>query len=392
MAGKITLRNVEAHKTGILWDGDIPGFGLRVVGGGARVYVLKYRAGGRGGRQRWLTIGRHGAPWTPASARDEVRRLLGVIASGGDPAATREATLRNPTFADFTKPALEDQSRALKAATSTRYRYLLDRLILPRIGSLRVAAVTRDHITDVLADIGNKPGQVNLCLAVMRRFFALAEVAGHRPGGSNPCRGVPKAILQKRERFLTSAELAALGKALAKAEQDKTESPLAIAGIRLLLLTGARRSEIVTLQWRYVDFERRALMLPDSKTGAKPIYLNAAAVDLLRNLPKHEGSDYVLASTAGRPIGNIDDVWRRMRSAAGLAGVRLHDLRHTYASVAAMGGYSLPVIGALLGHARQATTERYAHLAAEPIRAANDAIGEKIAAAMTGVNLAKRPA
>ncbi len=321
MAGKITLRAVEAQKVGIIWDGDIPGFGLRVLANGARVYVLKFRAGGRGGRQRWLTIGRHGAPWTPASARDEVRRLLGLIASGIDPATQRDAANRNPSLSDFATRALDEQRGNLKPATAERYRYLLDRLILPELGPLRVSAISRADVTQLLGKLRAKPGQANLCLSVLRRLMTLAEESSERPAGTNPCRGIPKMELRKRERFLTSPELARLGEVLSARERDGSEPPFAIAGIRLLILTGARRSEIVTLCWRYVDFERRALVLPDSKTGAKPVYLSSSALDLLRKLPRVEGQDHVLPVRADRPVASLDKVWARVRVLAGLKAI-----------------------------------------------------------------------
>jgi integrase len=141
----------------------------------------------------------------------------------------------------------------------------------------------------------------------------------------------------------------------------------------------------LNLQWQHVDFERQCLRLPDSKTGAKVVYLNAPAATLLLELPRFPENPYVIVGAVkGAPLVGIDKIWRSIRKRAGLAGLRLHDLRHSFASVGAIGGLSLPIIGALLGHKHAMTTARYAHLSADPVRAANEAIGERISAAMGG--------
>jgi integrase len=184
------------------------------------------------------------------------------------------------------------------------------------------------------------------------------------------------------ERFLSEAEIARLAMEL-DAEANRTGNPYPAAAIKLLLLTGARRSEITGLQWQYVDFERQCLRLPDSKTGAKVVYLNAPALEVLANLPRMSTNAHVFpGKQEGRPLVGIDKVWFRVRATAGLQDVRLHDLRHSFASMGVAGGLSLPIIGALLGHKHTATTGRYAHLSPDPLRAANDVVGMRIAAAM----------
>ena len=184
------------------------------------------------------------------------------------------------------------------------------------------------------------------------------------------------------ERFLSEDEIARLAAAL-DAESSRSGNPYPAAAIKLLLLTGGRRGEILGLQWQHVDFERKCLRLPDSKTGAKVMYLNAPALEVLAGLPRIKNNPHVIPGKYERgSLGGIDKVWFRVRAAAGLQGVRLHDLRHSFASMGVAGGLSLPIIGALLGHKHQATTGRYAHLSADPLRAANDVIGMRIAAAM----------
>jgi integrase len=213
----------------------------------------------------------------------------------------------------------------------------------------------------------------------------LAEQWGLRPDGSNPARHVRKYREVKRERYLSTQELQQLGRTLAQAQAEGSESPFVLAAIALLVLTGARLTEILTLRWVEVDLERQLLRLADSKTGPKTIYLNDAATNLLRTIPRLADNLYVIAGAKkGARLVNLQKPWRRIRARAGLADVRIHDLRHSFASVAAGVGLSLPVIGKLLGHTQPVTTARYAHLAIDPIRAASNLIGDEIASVMNG--------
>ena len=228
------------------------------------------------------------------------------------------------------------------------------------------------------------PIAANRALNLASAMLTKAERWGLRIEGSNPSRKGDKFKERSRERFLSEVEIARLGSALATADREASP-PSAIAAIRLLILTGARKSEILTLEWRSVRLDRMLLELPDSKTGAKVIYLNAPAAQLLSNLPRIAGNPYVLpGERAGGHIVAIEKTWCRVRSEAGLDDVRIHDLRHSYAAVGAAAGFSLPLIGALLGHSEVATTQRYAHLADDPVRRANEAIGARIAAALQG--------
>jgi len=220
-------------------------------------------------------------------------------------------------------------------------------------------------------------------LAVLSKLFNWAEQHGHRPDGSNPCRHVEKYREQHRERFLSATELARLGGALRSCESDGAVTPWTASAVRLLVFTGARLSEILTARWSWVDLDAGTLTLPDSKTGRKIIYLSAPALEVLADLPRVEDNPYVVC---GRKVGahlvNLQKPWRAIRSRADLDNVRIHDLRHSFASVAAAGGLSLPLIGAMLGHSQPATTARYAHLAADPVRAASASVAGQIAAAM----------
>lgn len=215
------------------------------------------------------------------------------------------------------------------------------------------------------------------CSAKRRRW-------GLRPDGSNPTAHVDKFAEEARERFLSPDELARLGKALSEAA-DAGESPYVVGALRLLILTGARLSEVLTLKWEHVDFDARLLRLPDSKTGKKTIALPAAALEVLTSLPRQEGNHYVVCgAVVGAHLINLHKPWRRIRKSAGLDDVRIHDLRHSFASVAVAGGASLPLIGALLGHSQPQTTQRYAHVANDPRLAAADAVADRINAAMKG--------
>ena len=219
------------------------------------------------------------------------------------------------------------------------------------------------------------------CVALVGAIFAFGRARGLC--SENPARGVKKAPVRKVERFLSQAEMARLAEAI-DAEALRSGNPYPAAAIKLLLLTGCRRGEIVNLCWEHVDFERECLRLPESKTGAKVVYLNGPARALLQELPRMTNNPRVIPGMrADSANASIEKAWLRVRKAAGLADVRLHDLRHSFASVGAAGGLSLPIIGALLGHKHATTTARYAHLSADPLRAANNVVGARIAAAMS---------
>ena len=215
----------------------------------------------------------------------------------------------------------------------------------------------------------------------MSKFFNWCEQHGYRDDFSNPTRHVEKFKEKPRHRYLSTEEQKRLGKALNQAEAENIASPYAANAIRLLSLTGARLREITHLKWDFVNFERGTLDLPDSKTGHKTIYLNAAAKDILSQIVRQADNPYVICGIIpGGPLINLQKPWSRIRAIADLEDVRMHDLRHTFASVAAMGGMSLPMIGALLGHSQPQTTARYAHLAANPMMEASEQIGKQIAA------------
>lgn len=310
--------------------------------------------------------------------------MLGEIAAGRDPAAERDKAKADKSLGVVLEQFMAEHVRPkLKPSTADGYQRVAKLYVLPALGRRLIGEVMRQDIARLHHEMHAKPYQANSTLAMLSKFFAWAEKHGLRPDGSNPCRHVDKYRENRRERFLGQAELGRLGDALRKAEQDKSCSPWVIAAIRLLTFTGARRNEILSLRWEHVSEEHECLMLPDSKTGRKAIHLNAPALALMQSIPRMEGNPYVICGEKpGQHLVNLEKPWRRIRKAAKLDDVRLHDLRHSFASVAASGGQSLVVIGKMLGHSQPATAARYAHLGDDPVKAASDAVGRQIAAAM----------
>ena len=392
MRGAITKTSVDklaapAAGETMLWDDRLAGFGVRVRPGGAKSYIIAYRAGsGRGAPSRKLVLGKHGSPWTPDSARAEAKRLLGLVAGGADPAAAKAERKAALTVAELAERFMAEHVEAKrKDRTAAEYRRLLDRIILPALGKKKVADVTRADVAKLHHAGRNAPYQANRTMAVLSKAMNLAEAWGIRPDGSNPCRHVEKNAERGRERLLSAAELARLGDALA----GHDGSPYVPAAIKLLLFTGARLGEVLGLQWSWIDFERGEARLPDSKTGAKTLHLAPPALAVLAALPRIEGNPHVIVGQVdGAALVNLEKPWRAIRKAAGLPDVRLHDLRHAFASVGAMSGSSLLVIGKLLGHTQAATTARYAHLAADPVKAAGAGIAGRIAAMLDGTGQA----
>lgn len=381
---KIGKTTVDALKPGaVLWDIDLRGFGVRCREGGTKTYIVQYRAGsGRGAPLRKYTIGKHGSPWTPDLARKEARRVLGLVANGADPASQRASEKNAGTVAQLCDAFLTEHVEAKrKGRTATEYRRLINLFIKPPLGNLKAADVTRAHVSRLHHSLRDTPYQANRVLAVCSAMFTLAEGWGLRPNGSNPCQHVEKFREVARERMLSAEELAGLGDALAKYRG----SPYVVAAVKLLVFTGARLSEVLGLRWEWIDFERGEARLPDSKTGAKTLHLPPPALAVLAELPRIEGNPHVIVGdVSGAALVNLGKAWRAIRKQAGLDDVRIHDLRHAFASIAASSGMGLPIIGKMLGHTDAKTTHRYAHLAADPVKAAAATVAGTIAAAMSG--------
>ena len=390
-AGRLTLRTIEALEPRpgaqyVAWDREIRGFGVRVSPAGARTFIVKYRL--PSGRVRWATIDRVGVV-TLDQARRRARQFLGVVAAGDDPLRRKDAARGAPTLAAVADRFLEEHVEARrKPATVRLYRLAIDSHIRPLLGQLTIAGASLADVVRLHHRLRATPYLANRVLAVLSKLLSWADHHGYRPAGSNPCRGVEKYPEQSRRRYLSPAELKRLGAALRIAERYESIPPAAITVIRLLLLTGARVGEILSLRWSDVDLAGGALRLPDSKTGRKTILLPELAVEILKAWPRFAGSPFVFPGEGhgvrkGQHRVSLTDPWAWVRCRARLADVRLHDLRHSFASVAVSDGQTLPVIGALLGHTQAATTQRYAHLMDDPLRAASDATAATIAAALT---------
>lgn len=415
-SAQITKRLLDSLKPGdgeyFVWDGSLAGFGVRVQSTGARSYVVKYRAGsGRGAPTRRLTLGKVGT-LTPDEARTLAKKMLGSVAHGADPAAQRAADKRASTLAEVAEQFLTEHVAAKRSASSAgSYRDLLERLVFPELGKRKADKVTSAEIHRLHSKHAHTPYQANRMLRVLSSLFTFAGKAHVVPIGFNPCRGIEYFPEEGRERYLTTSELAQIGEAIREAEtiglpytvdaaKPKAKhapkeanrrtiiGPHAAAALRLLIFTGARLREILHLKWEHIDFERGLLLLPTSKTGKKTIVLNAPALAIFNSLPR-VGLYVIAGASAGtrndRPRSDLKKPWKAIARRVGLEDVRIHDLRHTHASVGAGMGLGLPIIGKLLGHTQSATTQRYAHLDNDPLKKASEHIGSHLAAAMGDV-------
>jgi integrase len=418
---RLTKSRVEAieptERDRLVWDAEIPGFGVKITPKGARIYVLQYS---RRNRSRRVTIGRHGVGGLTADqARKEAEILRGTLRAGGDPAGDRARDRSIPTMRALAERYMSEHAwPKKKRGSADGDRCLLDCHILPLLGDHRVCDISRPDLRHFLNDVasgktrldqktglrgrrivrGGK-GAANRCLAVLSKMFTLAEDWGYRAPGDNPARGVEKfdeSAGRDRARFLSETMLARLGDALVAAETADPRHSVPANIIRLLLLTGARKSEIVGLRRERIDLERGLVRLPDSKTGPKVIILSAPARQLIAELLQHGPQEGYLfpgprPARRGeiRPYGGLKGFWAIVSSAADLGDCRIHDLRHTHASIGVAGGASLLIVGKLLGHSQVSMTERYSHLADDPVRAVADSIGNRIHGALSGRNAAE---
>lgn len=425
---RITKRVVDAaepsERVYRIWDSELKGFGLKVTPAGAKTYIATYRAGtGRAAPQREYTLGKHGV-LTPDQARELARKILSEARLGGDPQAERKRLRGELTVAQLCDLYLEEGTSGKKASTLSSDRYRINSHIKPLLGKKPLSSITQGDVERFMRDVaagktavkrerigpraytqsrGGK-GTASRTVGLLGGIFSFAVRHKLRP--DNPVHGVTRYKDGRSERFLSTQELARLGGAIEAAETEGRNA-MGLAVIRLLVTTGARKSEIEALRWDEVDFERSALMLKDSKTGAKVVPIGAQALALLSELAekakaarleaetKAEGgelpppSPYVFPASKGaaQHWTGTKRIWEQVRAKAGLPDVRLHDLRHTYASLAvgaAGGGQSLAVIGKLLGHKDVRTTARYAHLADDPVKQAANRIAAAAAAGLSG--------
>ena len=413
--GPITKTSVDAlacppsKDREILWDSGhreaVRGFGIAAFRNGGKCYVAQYRKDGRSRRTR---IGEHGR-LTPEEARRQAKIILGLVEKGSDPIEERRKGRAVRTFRQVAEEWLSLHVEAKrKGRTGEEYERALRMHIFPALGSKRILDVRRADVAQLHARMHDKPYQANRTVATISAVWNWAARRDEMAFSDNPARGIERYPESGRERFLTSEELARLGDTLRESETlglpfavDEAKpnakhapkagnrrvklDPYAIAAVRLLILTGARLREILDAQWSQLDMERGILFLSDSKTGKKPLYLSAAAQSVLAEIPRIKDNPHIIAGAAkGAPRADLQRPWKAVRRAAKLDGVRIHDLRHSFASFGAGASLGLPIIGKLLGHSQAATTHRYAHLDADPLRRAVETIGSTIAAAMEG--------
>lgn len=399
------MKSALPNKTKYHFDDDLAGFGFYRTTTGTGTFFAEFRPVAGGSKKR-LKLGRVGT-LKANEAREAARKAIANAALGKDLAKSRAEGRAAATVARLLELYNERTRDKRKASTADGYDLIAKVNIVPHIGATKAAAVTRQEVQRMHGKVGKARGHyaANRAVAVLKAAYAWGGKHGHVPEGFNPASGVDRYREEPRERFLTDAEMIAIGDAMTEAEtiglavdagtakhapvgQRVVMSPYATAAVRLIMLTGARLREILHLRWDEVDLERGILRLPDSKTGKKLVYLPTAAIDIIKGLTPI-GAFVIAGESAGtkreKPRADLKKPWAAILKRAGVSGIRIHDLRHTFASIGVGDQMGLPVIGALLGHSNAATTKRYAHAADEVQRRAVEAIGGKIAAALGGV-------
>jgi integrase len=411
---KLTKRLIDASEARpakyTLWDTELRGFGLAVEPTGTKIFVLRYRT--VEGRDRRPSIGRYGV-LTVDQAREEARALLVEVAKGKDPLAVRQQKRAGATMAElFDRYLKEHVDVRLRPTSRVSIRHLVEKHLRPALGAIKVEAFTRQDAYRLHYSLRETPTSANRALAALSKALSLAEEWGLRPEGINPCAKVRMFQETARDRFLSVEEVKQLGATLILAETvglpwvvDETKAkakhlarpenriapldPAIVTVVRLLLLTGARKREITELRWSDVDFEFGTLALPRQKGKDRvPHVVATAAMDILGRWPKTAGTEWVFprALDPSRPIATevIQNGWERIRHAAGIADVRMHDLRHTFGTTASRSGANAFMIRDMLRHANVSMSSRYVNPDSEPQRVLAEAVGDMLSSALAG--------
>ena len=380
----ISRRTVEALPVGeremVYWDHELSGFGLRVYPSGTKVYLVQTRSGGK---SRRVTIGRHGV-LSAEQARRKAAQFIASIKAGEEPVRTQSPPDAGPTIAEVADRYMKEHVAVrCKPSTARACRCTLDRYLLPVFGARQLGSIGREEVAALQYRLHKTPIMANRVVDMLSRLFNMAEAWGLGAEAGNPCRFVQKYKERSCERFLSEEEFRRLGRVLDEVEAEGKVSASAVAAIRLLMLTGCRRGEIVTLRWEDVDLEAGELRLRDAKTGPRQVALSPAEVRVLSAIPRVVDNPWVIAGRKpGTRLGNLNASWLVVRARADLEDVRLHDLRHSFASRALALGESLTMIGKLLGHRKVQTTARYAHLAQDSVKASAARVAESLKADM----------
>ncbi len=377
---RITKRTVDAltveTEDAVFWDRDLAGFGVRVHATGRKVYVVQSR--GPTGPKR-VTLGRHGDMSTE-EARKRAAVVIDRIKRGEDPVPAPPE--RELTVSELSERFMRVHVKVhCKPSTAAKYRLVLDKHILPVLGGMSISEVVRREISALHHRLRDTPAMANRTVKILSKMFSLAEAWDRIPPGRNPCRSVRRYKTRSRERFLTPDEFRRLGRVLRNAETDGSVWPPAIAALRLLMLTGCRKSEILTLRWDDVDRTAGELRLREAKSGPRMVPLTMPVLAVLDGIPRIDGNPWVIVGR--KPDSHLPDLqlyWMRICERAVLDDVRIHDIRHSYASRALALGEGLPTIGKLLGHRKVGTTARYAHLMRDAEKEAATRVGDSIGA------------
>ncbi|THD44002.1 MAG: DUF4102 domain-containing protein [Bradyrhizobium sp.] len=385
----ITKRVVDQLKTTgaeyFVWDGSLSGFGVRVRATGSKSFIVKYRAGvGRKAPTRRVTLANVGKV-TPDQARAMARRIIGDVAHGGDPASERSRKRREATIREVAARYVAEYVRTHnKPSWATEVELLLKIHILPAFGATRIGDITRADVSRWHAGMSATPYGANRCLAVLRKMLSLAHMEWElRP--DNPAIGVRLFPERRRERFFSGQELRAIGEWIAQAEREGAELAHFILATRLLLLTGMRFGEVAALKWSDIELSEGTIRLRDAKAGARVVALNTQAVAFLANA-RHADGCFVCGPGVGDiPLtkGSYHAFWRRLLRGSGVTNARPHDARHTVATLGAMAGGTAFTLRDLLGHKTVAMTSAYVARTVDPIRVLSEAVGNKVAAALT---------
>ena len=375
---KASISKLETpDKETIYWDETLPGFGLRLKPSGTRSFVVQYR-NRKTGRSKRKTLGKYGPTLSLNEARGMAREILADVLRGSDPVSEDKSLRQSPTMADLAKQYMTDHALPKKRPASIRNdRSMLDLHVLPHLGKRKVIEITYRDVQKLHNRMAETPYQANRVLALLSKMFELARLWGMRP--DNPARGVQKYSEEKRDRWLSDVELKRLLTAL-----DDHPNQIAANAIRLQLLTGARIGEVLTSQWSDFDLDRGVWTKPSHHTKQKRtehLPLSKAACALLTDMKQAASGESVFlvpGKDLNTPYKDLKAFWRAITKAADLPGYRIHDNRHTHASHLVSSGLSLPIVGRLLGHTNPSTTQRYAHLADDPLRQAAEVMGQKI--------------